>query len=85
MMTAKTALRIKVAESRSDLGYCAAVIAFDDGTVVDTPVRSYSELRAKATDHGLDMERDVVASPATITWLKDQEGWPEDAETVGRV
>lgn len=83
MATAKTALRIKVDDPEK--GSCPAVIAFNDGTVVDTAISTFSELRAKASDHGLDMGRDVVASPTTVAWLKDQEGWPDDTETVGRV
>lgn len=85
MATAKKALRIKVGEPEPGKGYCSASIAFEDGTVVNTPVSTYSELRAKAADHGLDMDRDVVVSPKTLAWLKDQEGWPDDTETVGRL
>ncbi len=84
MTTATNALRIKVAEPQEGGRFCAAAISFDDGTVASTPIPNFTELRAKASDLALDMNQ-VVASPATIRWLKDQEGWPGDRETVGRV
>jgi len=76
MTTPRRALRIKVPEPQER--FCAAVLTFDDTTEVHTPISTFSELQAKASDHGLDMDHDVVASPATVRWLKDQEGWPED-------
>lgn len=85
MAKSKHALRMKVSEHEEGRPYCAAVITFDDGTEVQTPISDFSELRVKASDHGLDMDHDVVASPEAIRWLKDQEGWPDDRETVGKV
>ncbi|MEY2471932.1 MAG: hypothetical protein QOK28_1261 [Actinomycetota bacterium] len=80
-MVKRAAIRIKVDDPESGKGYCRATIAFEDGSVVDTPISNFSDLRGKAADNGLQMDKDVVANPATLVWLKDQEGWP-DSETV---
>jgi hypothetical protein len=81
---AKNALRMKVAAHQPNRAYCTGTVTFDDGTEAVTPVTDFSDLRRKATDHGLAVERSVVVAPETVAWLKDQEGWP-DSETVGRV
>lgn len=85
-MAKSKAIRLKVSkpvQGAEGVQFCPAVLVFDDGTTQDTPIRTFSEMRGKATDHGLS-DDETVASPATIAWLKDQEGWP-DSQTVGRI
>ncbi len=84
MKTPEKALRMKVSDPHAGKRYCTAVITFDDTSEFVTPISDFTDLRGKASDYGLDMGRDVVVSPATISWLKNQEGWP-DSETVGKV
>lgn len=83
-MIGKKAIQFQVSDPEHDARYCVGTMVFDDATVAHTPVSDYSDLRRKATDHGLAAE-EVVVHPQTVAWLKDREGWPEGSQTVGSV
>jgi hypothetical protein len=83
MTAARKAIRMSVSEPEADSGFCVGSLGFDNGTVIQTPISDFSDLRRKASDHGL-ADGEVVVSPETVAWLKDREGWP-DSTTVGKI